>query len=447
MAAVDMNTGISTPSEFVVRNGLVMSMDPDLGDIPGADLLVKDGKIAAVGRRIASDAPALDARGMIVMPGLIDSHTHMWNCLWRSLELPPMFGHKHLAPHSRPEDLYAGVRLCAAEFLDAGITTAHAWEHNVRSPAHADAELQALADTGLRALYSYGYTDDMPPDQPANLQDMLRARREWQSDMIRIGYASRTDGADGSPPNPWPSGAPEVLRMEWAFARREGLPITHHVATIQSPPQAYYDIGGPDLLLVHGYHWGLEVWRRFADLGVKMSMSPYPAVVSYRTPVPFREMFEAGVQMSLSFDLLNRSGSADMFRMLQFASDIERLRSGTAPSDRRMLELVTIEGARSLGLEHITGSLTPGKSADLILIRADDLNMAPLGTPERGLVQSARPENVDTVVVNGRILKRAGELVGCDRRRIAAEALRTLHGVLERSGQASAVRTAAFSPA
>src|SRR5688500_17658537 len=421
-------------ASFTLRGAAhVLTMDEKLGNLVDADVQVRDGRIVAVGAGLAQPGDEIiDARGMIVMPGLIDTHSHMWNCLWRTLDTPYVYGHARLGPQYRPEDSYNAVRLCAAEYLAGGITTVHAWQHNARTRAHVDAELKALSDMGIRTLCSYGWTYDMPAEKATPMDDVLRVRKQWQGELITIGFASRADATDGAPPNQWPSATPQVRKMEWEFARRERLPITHHVATPASKPQAYIDLAGPDVLLVHGYQWGLEVWRELAKLGTKISVSPYSAVVSYRTPAPFREMFQAGVQVSLSFDHMNRTGNADMFRTLQFASNIEHLRTGTGLTHKRALELGTIDGARALGLGEVTGSLTPGKRADLIMIRTDDLNMAPVVSPERAVVMSARPENVDTVIVGGRVVKRKGELIVGDAKRIAHEAAASLKGILER---------------
>ena len=422
-------------STLVVRNAAhVLTMDPKLGNLADADVHIRDGRIIAIGKNLAAvSGQVIDAHGMIVMPGLIDTHTHMWNCLWRTLDTPYIYGHSNLGPQYRPEDSYNAVRLCAAEFLFGGITTVHAWEHNVRSPAHADAELKALTDMGMRTHYSYGYYHHLPADQPMNLEDILRVRRQWQGETVTVGYASRPDTSDGSPQTQWPTATPAVRKLEWDFARRERLPITHHVTTPASKPEAYYEVAGPDVLLIHGYHWGLEVWQRLAKLGARVSLSPYSAA-NYRTPVPFRELDQAGMQASLSFDHMNRTGNADFFRMLVLASNIEHLRTGTGLTAHRALELVTIDGARALGLGDLTGSLTPGKRADLIMIRTDELNMTPTVSPERAVVNSARPENVDTVMVNGRVVKSRGTLIVADARRVGEDAARSLKAILQRAG-------------
>jgi 5-methylthioadenosine/S-adenosylhomocysteine deaminase len=426
-----------TGSNFMLRGGYIMTIDPALGDIADGDLLVEGGKITAVGKGLAGgNAEQIDARGMIVMPGLIDTHTHMWNSIWRSSPRAYIDNQVKLGPHYRPEDSYNAVRLCALEMLNGGITTVHAWEHNCRTPAHVDAELRALKELGMRALYSYGYTHDIPNDKVSNLEDMLRARQQWQSDLITVGFASRVDGTDGSPASPWPFATPEVRKTEWEFARREKLPITHHVSGPKAQPEPYVALAGPDMLLVHGYHFPLEVWKQLANAGVRSSLSPFSAAASYRTPVPFKELAESGIQTSLSFDNMNRTGNADMFRMLMLAWTIEQLRTGAPPTFRRMIELATIDGARALKLGDITGSLTPGKSADLIMIRLDQLNDSPMTSPDRLVMWSVQPANIDTVVVAGNIVKRGGEIKIADARQVASNASNSMKYLLDRAGPA-----------
>jgi 5-methylthioadenosine/S-adenosylhomocysteine deaminase len=424
----------ATGGNFVLRGGYVMTLDPTLGDIADGDVRVAGGKVTAVGKDLAgSNGEEIDARGMIVMPGLIDTHTHMWNAIWRTSPSAYIDNQVKLGPHYRPDDSYNAVRLCALEMLNGGITTVHAWEHNCRSPAHVDAELRALSELGIRTLYSYGYTHDIPNDKVSNLEDMLRARQQWQNDLITIGFASRVDGTDGSPASPWPFATPEVRKTEWEFARREGLPITHHVSGPKAQPEPYVALAGPDMLLVHGYHFPLDVWKQLAKAGVRSSLSPYSAAASYRTPVPFKELAESGIQTSVSFDNMNRTGNADMFRMLMLAWTIEQLRTGAPPTFRRMLELATIDGAKALRLGDVTGSLTPGKSADLIMIRLGELNDTPMTSPDRLVMWSVQPANVDTVMVAGNIVKRGGALKIADARQVAVNASNSMKYLLERA--------------
>jgi cytosine/adenosine deaminase-related metal-dependent hydrolase len=262
---------------------------------------------------------------------------------------------------------------------------------------------------------------------------MLRARQQWQSDLITVGFASRVDGTDGSPASPWPFATPQVRKTEWEFARREGLPITRQVSGPKAQPETYLALAGPDTPLVHGYHFPLEVWKRPAKAGVRSGLSPFSAAASYRTPIPFKELSETGIQISLSFDNMNRTGNADMFRMLTLAWTIEQLRTGAPPPFRRMIELATIDGAKALKLGSVTGSLTPGKSADVIAIRLGELNDAPVTSPDRVVMWSVQPANVDTVMVAGRIVKRAGAFTAADAQRVARDASASMMYLLDRA--------------
>lgn len=418
----------------LLRGAYVMTLDPTIGDLADADVLVQDGRIAAVGRQLhGNGGETIDARGTLVMPGLVDTHTHMWNSIWRTSTTPYIDNQVKLSPHFRPEDSYNAVKLCAVEMLMGGITTVHAWEHNCRTPDHVDAEIRALRELGVRALYSYGYTHDLPSDELSNLDDILRARRQWQNELLTVGFASRIDGTDGSPASPWPSATPEVRRIEWEFARKEGLPITHHVSSPSANPEPYLALCGPDTLLVHGYQFALPVWRQLARQGVRISLAPYIAATSYRTSIPLKELAESGVRAGVSLDSLNGSGNADMFRTLMLAWVIEQSRNGAPPTFRRMIELATIEGARALGMGEVTGSLTPGKSADLIMIKLDQPNVSPMTSVDRTVIWAVQPANVDTVMVAGRIVKRGGIFRAADARKVAENGARSMKYLLERA--------------
>ena len=171
--------------DFVVRGGYVLTMDPALGDLPRGDVHVRDGAIVAVGTDLAAPgAAAIDAQEMIVLPGLVETHWHLWNSTLRGLVADgPTDGYfavvlRHGQVYT-PEDAYRGVRLGLAEALYSGITTVHDWSHNIRGPAWADADLRALTDVGIRARFSYGTRQGHPSDDTMDLPDLARVQREW----------------------------------------------------------------------------------------------------------------------------------------------------------------------------------------------------------------------------------------------------------------------------
>jgi cytosine/adenosine deaminase-related metal-dependent hydrolase len=326
------------------------------------------------------------------------------------------------------------VRLAAADLLGSGVTTVHAWEHNCRTPEHVDAELTALRDSGIRAHYSYGYFHQFPPRKPTDFTDIARARDEWTSERITIGFASR--GVSSNPPeaNPFPTVPRELRQLEVTGARAEGLRVTYHVGPSGCPPENYTSLAGPDVLFVHGYQWGPDTWATFADLGASVSMAPYSAA-GYRMPPPYQSMLDAQLTVGLSFDYLGGPGSSDMFRVVQLSHVMNQL-TGQSVTDRQLLEMATIGGARALGLGDVTGSLTAGKAADIIIVRTDVIGMTPFSDPYRALVNSARVEHIADVIVGGQIVKRDGALVAMNIPEIIGSAQSTLRRVMAAAGMA-----------
>ena len=172
--------------ELTVRGAYVMTMDPKLGDIPGGDVHVRNGRIVAVGKGLNGGGRSVDGRHRVVMPGLVDTHWHMWTTLYRSLAgaaSNPANGYFALnlrnGAVTTPGDIYQGVRLSLADAVFSGTTTVHDWAHNIRGPEYADANLRAHAESGLRGRFSYGTPQGHPADRTIDLEDLERVNREW----------------------------------------------------------------------------------------------------------------------------------------------------------------------------------------------------------------------------------------------------------------------------
>ena len=442
--------------DLVIRSGHVVTMDPELGDIPDGDVLVAGGRIAAVGTGL--DAPGtreIDARGMIVAPGLVDTHWHMWNTLLRSMSggMPGEDGPAGYFPVTArlgraftDGDIYQGTLLACAEAINSGITTVHDWCHNVRGPAHAEAGLRALAESGLRARFSYGYAAGQPNDQAMDTGGLRALHRDWDSwsgpsapgraGRLTLGMAWR--GTGGS--NPAMRVAPEIYRREIAAGRELGLPITVHAS---GPPSAAGQIAalasagllGPDLQVVHANCATPAEIGQLAAAGCAVSLSPFSELlIGYGLPQT-AGFLAAGIRVGLSVDTTALTGNADMFAIMKLT---QGLINGTAQQEfactaRQALALGTIGGARSLGLDAVTGSLTPGKRADLIMVATGHPNLGVLTDPAALLVTAAQPGNVDTVLADGQLLKRGGVLVTLDGERVSAQAREALAGVRARA--------------
>jgi cytosine/adenosine deaminase-related metal-dependent hydrolase len=432
----------------VIRNGHVITMDRSAGDLPRGDVQVTGGRITAVGQDLAvpPGTAEIDASHMIVLPGLVETHWHMWNTLLRSMAaMPPGPGYFRvslgLGTAFGPEDSYQGTRLACMEAVSSGITTVHDWCHNVRSPAHADAGVRALAGSGLRARFSYGCAAGQPNGQPLDLPDLRRLHTEWDGragrGLLTLGLACR--GLGGS--NPYTQVPAEVYRQEIAAARDLGLPVTVHAcgprsATGQIAALAHDGLLWPGLQVIHGNCATEAEIGQVAAAGAVASVSPFSELlIGYGMPRT-AQFLAAGVTVGLSVDTTVLTGNADMFAIMKLSLGIANGQSGDefALTSRRMLELATIEGARSLGLAGLTGSLTPGKRADLILVDTTGPNLAVMTDPVHLLVTAAQPANVDTVIVDGRVLKRGGALTAYDPAQVSADARQALARVRARAG-------------
>jgi cytosine/adenosine deaminase-related metal-dependent hydrolase len=427
---------VAEPAELLIRNGYVLTMDEAAGDIAGGDVLVRGRTIAAVGRDLsAPGAQVIDGTGMLVLPGFIETHWHVWTALLRSLagdrqEHGYFPTSRTIGTFYTPADMYAAGRLAAAEAVHSGVTFVHDWCHNVRSAEHAEAALRALADVGVRARFSYGNASGASGDASIDLEDLARLRRSWSDrdngGLLTLGLAWR--GA----------GSAATLR-DYAVAKELALPISVHSNNVRSGGiQQLADRG----LLVPGMQIIHAVWCTPTEIAAlvanraTVSISPYSELrIGFGFPIA-AELVAAGVPVGLSVDTTTLTGNADMFAIMKAIQNVEngRSRDEFAMSARQVLELATIGGARSMGIDGIVGSLTPGKRADLIMVDTRALNLAMRTEPAHMLVEAAQPANVDTVLIDGRIAKRAGHLNALDVGDIIESAARASTEVRRRAG-------------
>jgi cytosine/adenosine deaminase-related metal-dependent hydrolase len=419
---------------FVIRNAYVMTMDA-AGDIANGDVHVNDGAIVAVGTKLdARGATVIDGDGTIVLPGLIETHWHMWNTLLRSMsgDKPETGYFRTTAALGRffePGDMYQGTRLAAAEAINSGITHVHSWCHNIRTPDHALMDLKALRESGLRARFSFGPMQGHPNNQTIDLATLERLKSTWgnytNDGLISLGMAWRGQGGN----NPATAVPPDVWKAEIEAARKLGLPISVH-ASGSRPAIGQVDgfskagLLGKDMQIIHANMATKDEIAAMATAGCSVSSSPFTELrIGFGLPQT-AELLAAKVPLGLSVDTVELSGNADMFGIMKLIQNIE---NGKSESEfkltaRRVLELGTIEGARSMGLDDKVGSFKPGKRADLIMVSTRDVNLGVFGDPAHMLVTAVQPANVDLVMVDGRILKRNGKLVAMNGKQVAQEA-------------------------
>ncbi len=436
---------------YLVREAYLLCLDGDDDGLRRGDVLIEGDRIAAVGAGLqANGAEQLDGRGMIAMPGLIDTHRHVWGSMLRGGacygDVTDYFAKVVFSYGAAftPEDTYTSARLGLAEAVAAGITTVHAWEHNIQTPEHARAGVRALREAGVRGRFSYGSSSDVHApssfvrgDGTLDFDDILRLREEEFSEpgLLDLGIACR--GVEFSQPQVW--------QEEFAWARRHGLPITSH--SMMTPRDMangrsvsiYHEHGvlGADLLLVHCIQANADEIRWLADSHTPVSISIMSNLRCGMGLPPTLAMLRAGVDVVLSLDTMAASDNSDMFAAMRVTMGIERARFPEEPpyQPRDVLHQATAGAAAALGLGQVTGALRPGLKADVILLRATDLNLAPLNVLDGQVVLCAQPSNVDTVFIDGTLRKRGGELVDVDEAALVRDAEAAMAGLRERVGE------------
>jgi 5-methylthioadenosine/S-adenosylhomocysteine deaminase len=418
----------------LIKGGQVLTMDSALGDLPRGDVLITDDLITAVEPEINADAEIIDASGFIVIPGFIDTHRHTWEAAIRgcapNATLDDYFVDvlDTFAPVYRPDDVYAANLAGALECLNAGITTLVDWSHINNTPEHPDAAIQALAEVGIRAQYAYGSANTSLADywfesKIAIPGDDVRRIRDtyFSSDdgLLTMALATRGPGFCTE----------DVVRSEWTLARELGIPITVHVGMGRVAGRfamisQLHELGllGPDTTYIHCCYFSEEEWRLVADSGGTISLAPQVELQMGHGWPPVMKAIEYGLRPSLSIDVVT-TVPGDMFTQMRSAFGSERARVNaecwqanvdipeTMLTARDMLEMATVNGAQVAGLDRSTGSLTPGKKADVVLLDAGALNLAPVIDPVAAVVLGADVSNVDTVFVDGVPRKRGGRLL------------------------------------
>jgi len=442
---------------YLIRGGAVMSMDPHVGDFPQADVLVEGKKIVAVGPNLrAGGATVIDARGRIVMPGFIDTHHHQFETALRSFLADGILINDGsntpagnltyfeyilltFAPVYRPQDVYINELFGSLAQLDDGVTTVHDISQIHHSPAHSDAAIQGIMDSGRRAAFGYfegaGFTHGPNYAYP---DDAERIKKQWFSSTDQLvtmimGGEIYLDGYEKA----------------WNIGRKLGLQVAAHILSPFGMRSTFDALArgeggdshtlklGPDNLFVHMTGMTELGWKGVKDSGAQVSLAvPIEMNMRHGTP-PLLKMGSLGLEPSLSSDV-EVTLTADFFTQMRSTMNMQRVLvnqmvidfglaqtpenaypvppAGTPAllTTRDVLRFATINGAKHLRLDGKTGSLTPGKEADIIILDATSINVAPLNHVPGAVVSLMDRTNVETVIVAGKIKKWKGKLVGVD---------------------------------
>jgi 5-methylthioadenosine/S-adenosylhomocysteine deaminase len=429
----------SSGRRILLKGGIVLSMDPKVGDFEKADVLIEGKKIAAVGPNLkAASAAVIDATDRIVMPGLIDTHHHQYQAVLRGLIPDALLQEDYnrvinnpgaLNAFYQPEDAYAGELLASVGQMRTGVTTAVDLSQISHSPAHSDACIAALKEAGRRTVFGFSAGQGPATQYP---QDIVRLRSQYFSSEDQLLTLALHTGLDAK---------------LWEVGRKAGVPIVSHatspVAAAQLEALGRAGLMGPDNEYIHCTHFPDTAWQMIRDTGGKLSIAPAIEMTEGHGMPAFQEALDHGIRPSLSTDV-DVVMTTDLFTVMRSAFTLQRLlineRAFRGEKNlparltcRDVLEFATIEGARVAHLDHKVGSLTPGKEADVLMLRTDDMNVLPLNNAPGAVVMLMDTSNVETVFIAGKVMVWKGKLAGVDLGKLRRLAERARDGILARA--------------
>ncbi|MCY8024621.1 amidohydrolase family protein [Bacillus sonorensis] len=442
------------------RNATIITLDPRLKNIEKGDMLIEGSTIVEVaGSIVALDAEVIDASNMVIMPGLVDTHRHVWESVIRGIgadwSLQTYLSRIYYGNYGsmrRPEDDWIANYLGALEALDAGVTTLLDWTM-IESPDHTDQLIAGLKKAGIRAVFAFGTSGDAAYwDRESNLSNMDEAKRvkkayfQSKDQLLTMGLAIR-----GPEFSSWDTSAFEIKT-----ARELDVLCSMHIGfgnwgakdrSIEKLHKA--GLLGPDLNMVHVNAISEEEMKMLSAHGSSISVTPeIEMMMGHGYPVTGLAL-KHGVRPSLGVDVVTSTGG-DLFAQMKFALQAERakqnealLKEGIMPGPElgifaeQILEAATIDGARALMLDHKIGSLSPGKEADFIMLKADSLNLLPLTDVTGAIVQTAHPGNIGSVYVAGKAVKQQGKLVDVDLEDVRKRAVAARDHILSRAPEAA----------
>ncbi|WP_330437781.1 amidohydrolase family protein [Micromonospora sp. NBC_00821] len=441
----------ATDRPVVFRNGLVLTMDDARTVLPGADVLVVGGRIAQVGVGLTApdDALEIDATDGILMPGMVDTHRHLWQTamrgygadwtltqyfVWYYLESGKLF---------RPEDVYAGNLLGAIEAIDAGVTTTVDWSHGLQTPEHADAAVDALEAVDGRFVLAYGNIQQGPWEWATSPEFRDFHRRRIDGGKL-AGFQLAFD-VTGDPAFP--------ERAAFEVARELGVAVTTHAgvwgATNDDGIRLMHENGfmNPSTVYVHAATLTQDSYNRIAATGGSVSVSTESEQSAGQGYPPTWQLRHHDIPVSLSMDT-SVWWSGDLFSAMRSTLGADRSREHLEAHAKQetithchlraeqVVEWATRGGARALGMDATIGAITPGRQADVVLIKNDaSPAMFPILNPHGHVVFQAQRADVHTVLVGGRVVKRDGRLVGVDLAAARARVAATIDHLRETMGE------------
>jgi len=412
-------TRLQGARRILFKGGVVLSLDRQIGDFAQADVLIEDGTIRAVRPDITADAVLVDAGNRILVPGFVDTHSHSYQGLLRS-SLPnglvdPDYNRdvqNNLTLHYSPDDVYAGVLMTALGFIEMGTTTIIDLSQISHTPEHSDACIRALQEAGIRAVYGYSRGAGPAMRWPADLGRLQRTYFSSKDQLLTLALGASLEA--------------NVVRA----AREAGVPAVMHFRVNPEPGLALGRAGvlREGDLFIHCTHLNDAAWQMIKDIGGRVAMSP-PLEMAMAHGMPaVQDALDRGVRPSLSSDH-GTTVAQDMFSLMRTTFNLQRLRilqrrRANEPNlpplltCRDVLDFATLQGARCANLDHKIGTLTPGKEADILMLRADRFDVWPVNNAPSVVANLMNPGHVEAVFIAGKVKKWRGSLVGVDAARM-----------------------------
>jgi len=431
---------------ILLKDGLVLSMDRQVGDFEKGDVLIQGKKIVSVGPSLPVPAHAIvvSAERMVVMPGFVDTHHHQYEAVLRSILADGIIPVGMPGPQNNymsviqgvftpvylPEDAHIAELIASLSQINDGVTTTVDTSQVQLTPEHTDACIAGLKESGRRCLFTYGAGGkDAAAKFPVELS---RLRKQYFSSDDQL----LTLGTGG------------VSAEQWKIGRSLGTPIVNHVVGSgfgDLDAMARAGLMGPDNEYIHCTRLSEATWKAIADTGGKVSIAPAIEMQMQHGYPPFQQALDHGIRPSLSVDV-ECNMTSDSFTIMRTAFTFQRALANERAINkeanppalltcRQVIEFATINGATVAHLDSKVGSLTPGKEADIIMLATDRVNTFPLNNVPGAVVTLMDTSNVENVFIAGRIRKWQGKLVGVEIDRLRLRAEQSRDGLLARAKQ------------
>jgi 5-methylthioadenosine/S-adenosylhomocysteine deaminase len=420
---------------ILLKGGIILSGDPKVGDFASGDILIEDGKIRELRPGItAADAVVVDAANRILIPGFVDTHSHSYQGLLRSSLanglVDPDYNRdvqNKLTPAYTPDDVYAGVLITALGFIEMGTTAIIDLSQISHTPEHSDAAIRALQESGIRAVYAYSRGAGPKAQYPQDIARLQKTYFSSKDQLLTLALGSSLE--------------PKVVEA----ARAAGVPAVMHYRVNPAPGLALAKAGvlRDGDLFIHTTHLNDEAWAMIKGIGGRISMSPPLEMAMAHGYPATQDALDRGIRPSLSSDHGTTVGQ-DAFSMMRTTFNLQRLgvlqrrrnkEANTPPliTCRDVIDFATLQGARCANIDHKVGTLTPGKEADILVLKADRLDIWPLNNAASVVANFMNPGHVESVFIAGKPKKWRGAMVGVDTARVLKLAQAARDGLMRRT--------------